>query len=74
MHPVDGPIMQSRDAERTTVADPLGEHLPTVTKVAPVPPYNARHVHEVARFGGPQAKRQPALQTPAEVVLYLVGH
>ena len=50
MHAVDGPVMQTSNTKRASVADTLGEQLPCVTGVLLIGPRHFGHVAEVIRF------------------------
>jgi len=71
MHPIDRPVMQTGDTERTPVAHSLGEHLPRVPRMLLVVPGNASHVTEMVRFLQSDAIGS---RTDPEIRMETLGH
>ena len=60
MNVIHRPVVQTSNAERTTVANALREHLPCVTTMALVRPCNFRHIKMVKRLVKTNAIRTKA--------------
>ena len=73
MRAFDGPIMETRDAERAAVADAASDDLPGIGKIVSVLPEDIGHVAEMARLAIQEAERNEALETGSKILLDLMG-